>query len=416
MGKIPLVGAILGDWDEEVGPFIVEERMERKLKEKPEVILLKCFSSAQVIFSYDEFNQVSFVIPFLSLGVRAKIYFNLRPDPNVRGGFRPFIFVILLDFEKSIDEHFKLLEIEAEEIQQDYQNGFTLNFDKRINNIKQILERTIPEDYLFNVENIEQKIKAPGKETEKLPDPEKGSVEEKADEADKEVKPKKDTKKTTEPITEAAETTKSTGATKDTDTAKTTKKRKIIGLKKKTNNKTEKPKAKTEAVSSKQVEQEKIEPQSVNSETPYENGKLIDVVPTTIEFTCNLCGKRELLNISKDEIGPLKEIPHKIIIRHDNHSIKVLVDVDYRLIGIHYIANLNTLDDKEAQLRNTKVNRKLFTVRFGPWTEEELRILKDELDKKIPLHIIQLKIKRTRGQIIEQAERHNWEIMEGLEP
>ena len=77
MGKIPLVGAILGDWDEEVGPFIVEERMERKLKEKPEVILLKCFSSAQVIFSYDEFNQVSFVIPFLSLGVRAKIYFNL---------------------------------------------------------------------------------------------------------------------------------------------------------------------------------------------------------------------------------------------------------------------------------------------------------------------------------------------------
>ena len=363
MGRSPLVGAILGEWDEDVGPFIIEAKLDRKLKEKPEMILLKCFSSAQVIFSYEEFNKVSFIIPFLFLGVRAKVFFNLKPDPAVRGGLRPFIFIILLDIEDSIDDHFKLFENEAEQFQQDYQNGFKINFDKMIKKIREIAEKNIK----IGPSNQESIKKQPKIEIVNNEIPEQ-PIERELNKKIMEEKNKKD----------QYETTRDFGKEKETAIGK--EKENAIGKEKET--------------------------ESENGiENENGNGKTIDILPSTVDIICNLCGKSEHLNISKEAIGPLKEIPHKIILKHENHSIKVLIDSDYRLIGIHYVKNQCAPDEREKQLKTTNVNRKLFTVKFGPWTQEELEILRNEIEKKTPLHIIQLKTSRTITQIKEQAEK-----------
>ncbi len=390
MGKSPIVGAILGDWDEEIGPYLVDSKFDRKLKERPETILLKCFSSAQVIFSYDEFNKISFIIPLLSLGVRAKIYFNLRPDPAVRGGLRPFLFILLMDFESTNDDHFKLFEQEAEQIQQDYQNGFKINFDKTFKKLKEIAANSIQTEKSQQTNGEKQII----------------STESHDLMLKKELSTKQPQKSQEDSLLSKSNLSASNGTIENTSQKNV---EKIDQTPTNLNEKTPKSFENYAVLEDKETEYESL---SDSTKDENGNGKVIDIIPSSIEIICNICGKRESLNISKEAIGPLNEIPHKIILKHENHSIKILIDSDYRLIGIHYIKNVCTPDEKEKLLKNTPVNRKLFTVKFGPWNKQELEELKAEIQKGTPLHLIQLKLQRTISQIREQAEKNNWNIEE----
>lgn len=99
MSDIPV---ILADWDEEKGPLIIDSlfpREEGDIDDSPEVLITRCYISAQSIFARVEFSKITFSIPMVSLKKLAIVFFDVVPDKAVRGGKRPFILVLFLPIE-----------------------------------------------------------------------------------------------------------------------------------------------------------------------------------------------------------------------------------------------------------------------------------------------------------------------------
>ncbi|MHA1370561.1 MAG: hypothetical protein ACTSRA_12720, partial [Promethearchaeota archaeon] len=89
---------ILADWDEEQGPLIIDslfpDNGSEVIDDSPEVLVTRCYITAQSIFARTEFEKINFNIPFVSIKKMAMIYFDVIADESVRGGKRPFILII----------------------------------------------------------------------------------------------------------------------------------------------------------------------------------------------------------------------------------------------------------------------------------------------------------------------------------
>lgn len=88
-------GLLLSDWDEAVGPQIVGELLPG-ITEAAEVLAAQSYMSAQNVFCSAEFSSISFTLPNLKIQRKTKFYFDVVPDPEVRGGQRPFLLAVYL--------------------------------------------------------------------------------------------------------------------------------------------------------------------------------------------------------------------------------------------------------------------------------------------------------------------------------
>ena len=117
---------ILSDWDEEKGPFIIDSifpKMEgADIDDSPEVLITRCYISAQSIFARVEFSKINFSIPMVSIKKLAVVFFDIVEDKEVRGGKRPFILVIFIP----IEVHYGIIDIMEDTVEpylEDYKTG-----------------------------------------------------------------------------------------------------------------------------------------------------------------------------------------------------------------------------------------------------------------------------------------------------
>ncbi|MBD3185811.1 hypothetical protein GF325_03195 [Candidatus Bathyarchaeota archaeon] len=91
---------ILADWDEEIGPIIVDSLDAGMLlssdDDNPEVLISRCYISAQSIFAREKFKQINFILPMVSIDRHAIVFLDVVTDSKVRGGKRPFILAIFV--------------------------------------------------------------------------------------------------------------------------------------------------------------------------------------------------------------------------------------------------------------------------------------------------------------------------------
>lgn len=100
---------ILADWDEQKGPLIVDATIPAGsgVDDGPEVLVTRCYISAQSIFAGAKFSKISFNLPMVSIQKLSLVFFDIVEDESVRGGKRPFMMVILVPIDTSyamIDE------------------------------------------------------------------------------------------------------------------------------------------------------------------------------------------------------------------------------------------------------------------------------------------------------------------------
>ncbi|MHA1680010.1 MAG: zinc ribbon domain-containing protein [Promethearchaeota archaeon] len=99
MDKPPV---IIADWDEDIGPIIVDQRKTEDMgtgDNNPEVLISRCYISAQSIFAREKFKKINFILPLITIDKLAIVFLDIVEDDSVRGGRRPFLLVIFLPFE-----------------------------------------------------------------------------------------------------------------------------------------------------------------------------------------------------------------------------------------------------------------------------------------------------------------------------
>ncbi|MHA1792102.1 MAG: hypothetical protein ACTSVI_05610 [Promethearchaeota archaeon] len=100
---------ILADWDEEKGPLIIDSLFPDNseiIDDSPEVLITRCYISAQSIFARVEFSKINFNIPMVGIKKLAIVFFDVVEDASVRGNKRPFILVIFAP----LDTNYGLIE------------------------------------------------------------------------------------------------------------------------------------------------------------------------------------------------------------------------------------------------------------------------------------------------------------------
>lgn len=88
---------ILADWSEDEGPLIIDSIFPDKadiIDDSPEVLVTRCYISAQSIFARVAFSKINFNIPMVGIKKLAIVFFDVVEDESVRGDKRPFILVI----------------------------------------------------------------------------------------------------------------------------------------------------------------------------------------------------------------------------------------------------------------------------------------------------------------------------------
>lgn len=116
---------ILADWDEEIGPIIVQSTYPGGAggnENNPEVLVSRCYISAQSIFAKEEFSKIRFNLPMVSISRLAVVLFDTILDPSVRGAKRPFLLVIFTPLSTAYAVTDEIVAV-AEPCIDEYKNG-----------------------------------------------------------------------------------------------------------------------------------------------------------------------------------------------------------------------------------------------------------------------------------------------------
>ncbi|MFX0100288.1 MAG: hypothetical protein ACFFCS_11955, partial [Candidatus Hodarchaeota archaeon] len=138
MMDIPL---ILADWDEEKGPKIIKSifpEASSNIDDSPEVLVTRCYISAQSIFARVEFSKINFNLPMVSIKRLAIVFFDIVMDESVRGDRRPFILVVFAP----IETNYSFVEPIGEAVEpflEEYKNERIPNLEKLQETISGIL-------------------------------------------------------------------------------------------------------------------------------------------------------------------------------------------------------------------------------------------------------------------------------------
>ncbi|MHA1714149.1 MAG: zinc ribbon domain-containing protein [Promethearchaeota archaeon] len=133
---------ILADWDEEKGPIVVKSLFKEDsvtIEDSPEVLVSRCFISAQSIFARDPFRKINFSLPMVPIKKQAFVFFDVIEDADVRGGKRPFLLIIFVP----IDTKHGMMDVVADFVEPyivEYKSGRIPNLQELQDGILDILK------------------------------------------------------------------------------------------------------------------------------------------------------------------------------------------------------------------------------------------------------------------------------------
>ncbi|OLS12971.1 MAG: hypothetical protein RBG13Loki_3406 [Promethearchaeota archaeon CR_4] len=143
----PQLGFLLSDWDEKIGPQIVDKSL-LGISEDPETLATQSYISAQQVFCSVEFSRISYILPNLKIQRKVKLYFDVIKDATVRGGQRPFLVAVFLPL--NIPDSFYLkIDPLIEPLMEMYKKKVRPNFSKMQEDARKLLT-----EY-----NVDQKVK-----------------------------------------------------------------------------------------------------------------------------------------------------------------------------------------------------------------------------------------------------------------
>ena len=145
-------GFLLSDWDEKIGPQIVDKSLPG-ISEDPETLATQSYISAQQVFCSVEFSRISFILPNLKIQRKVKLYFDVIQDNKVRGGQRPFLIAVFLPLNVP-DAIFLKLDPIIEPLMEMYKKATRPNFIK----LEEETRKLLAED-LVGKEKKEEKAK-----------------------------------------------------------------------------------------------------------------------------------------------------------------------------------------------------------------------------------------------------------------
>ncbi|MFX1338754.1 MAG: tetratricopeptide repeat protein [Promethearchaeota archaeon] len=93
----PLIISFIALWDDELGPKIIDIYPKSNIGD-PEKLAIQIFTLYQLFWESPDsiYQRTDFIVPILNLNKLAKVFLDVIPNVEIRGGFQPFIIVILV--------------------------------------------------------------------------------------------------------------------------------------------------------------------------------------------------------------------------------------------------------------------------------------------------------------------------------
>nr|MDO8114742.1 hypothetical protein [Candidatus Sigynarchaeota archaeon] len=146
----PTIITFLAEWDESVGPKIIDTYPESK-KLELESITMQIFASFQAVFGTSgdvSFDRTNLILPLKSQKVTAKILLDAYKNKAVRGGRLPFVVVFLVPVQ-FVQRELDVYNDIQEEIVDHYTSKKEIKlaeyYDKIVNETSKLAEKVLDE-------------------------------------------------------------------------------------------------------------------------------------------------------------------------------------------------------------------------------------------------------------------------------
>jgi len=138
-GDHPLIISFMAIWDYELGPQIIDIYPQSNIGD-PEKLAIQIFTLYQVFWESPDsaYQRTDFTAPIMNLNKTAKVLLDVIPNIEIRGGFQPFIIVILFP-DHFTEEHMSASNEILTKISQDFSRNHVITLKNYYNDITQCL-------------------------------------------------------------------------------------------------------------------------------------------------------------------------------------------------------------------------------------------------------------------------------------
>ena len=138
-GDHPLIISFMAIWDDELGPQIIDIYPKSNIGD-PEKLAIQIFTLYQVFWESPDsaYQRTDFTAPIMNLNKIAKVLLDVIPNIEIRGGFQPFIIVILFP-DHFTEEHMNASNEIITRISQDFSRNHAITLKNYYNDITQCL-------------------------------------------------------------------------------------------------------------------------------------------------------------------------------------------------------------------------------------------------------------------------------------
>jgi len=138
-GDHPLIISFMAIWDYELGPQIIDIYPKSNIGD-PEKLAIQIFTLYQVFWESPDsaYQRTDFTAPIMNLNKTAKVLLDVIPNIEIRGGFQPFIIVILFP-DHFTEEHMSASNEILTKISQDFSRNHVITLKNYYNDITQCL-------------------------------------------------------------------------------------------------------------------------------------------------------------------------------------------------------------------------------------------------------------------------------------
>ena len=152
--KNPLIIAFMAIWDDEIGPKIIDIYPNSKIGNLDKLVI-NIFTVYQFFWDTadSDFQRSNITIPIAKLNKVAMVLFDIIPNPEIRGGFQPFIIVFLVP-DYIIEEQSNIYNEIQIKIAQDFSQNQIISLKNYYDDIKNTVSLIL--DYKEPIIEIEE--------------------------------------------------------------------------------------------------------------------------------------------------------------------------------------------------------------------------------------------------------------------
>ncbi|HME56162.1 MAG TPA: zinc ribbon domain-containing protein [Candidatus Lokiarchaeia archaeon] len=158
---IDIPPVILANWDEMEGPIIVKALFPAELagtSHTPEILISRCYISAESIFAKEKFTKINFSLPLIALKKLAIVFFDMLNESAEKNEVFPFLLVIFVPIDTVYAMMESILKIVEPCIEQ-YKSGQFPELESMQMEIGQVLEsKTAGPSTDASQENLKQEF------------------------------------------------------------------------------------------------------------------------------------------------------------------------------------------------------------------------------------------------------------------